>query len=97
MFLLRLVKKLFFLAIFAALVFWAANYKVQGRPLYQVAKDIFRSGSFKEGMKDARMLVGGFLKSVGEEIQENVTEEDKKELDSLIKKKVREGNGTSKP
>jgi len=38
-----------------------------------------------------KMFVGGFLKSVGEEIQEGVTKEDQQRLDRLIKEKVNEG------
>lgn len=95
MFLFRWIKKLFFLAVFAALVWWGANYKINGRPLYQMAKDIIGSKNFDEGTKDLRMFLGGFLKSLGEGIQENVTEQDRKELETLIKKKVREENGNN--
>lgn len=93
MFLFRWIKKLFFLAIFALLVWWGANYKVNGKPLYQVVKDFIGSKNFDEGTKDLKMFFGGFLKSVGEELQENVTEKERKELETLIKKKVRESDG----
>lgn len=39
------------------------------------------------------MFSGGLLKSLGEEIQEDVTEADKEELEKMIQKKVREKNG----
>ena len=91
MFMLRGLKNLILLVVFGALIFWAANYKVQGRPLYKIAGGFIQSGNFKEGFKDMKMFVGGFLKSVGEEIQENVTKEDQKQLDNLIKEKAQQG------
>jgi len=91
MFILRGLKKLFFLALFVGLVWWAAHYKIQGKPLYKVAGGFIQSGNFKEGWKDIKLFVGGFLKTVGEQIQEDVTEEDRKKLDSMIKEKAKQG------
>lgn len=98
MFLFRLLKKLLFLVFFGLLVFWAATYQIGGVPLYQRAKQFFTSEGFKQGVKDIRLFLGGFLKSLGEEIEENVTEEDQKALDSMIQKKIKEGssNGEKK-
>lgn len=93
MFLFRFFKKLIFLILFAFLVWWGANYKVNGRPLYQIVKGFVGSENFDQGWKDFKMFSGGLLKSLGEEIQEDVTEADKEELEKMIQKKVREKNG----
>lgn len=93
MFLLRWMKKLLILALVVVGFFWVAHYKVDGKPLYQVVKGFIGSDDFSQGWKDFKMFTGGFLKSLGEEIQEDVTEEDKKELEKMIQKKVREKYG----
>lgn len=95
MFLFRWLKKLIVLVLLAFGLVWAANYKMNGKPLYRVAVDFVASPDMREGWKDFKMLVGGMLKSLGEEIQEDVTEEDKKELEKMIQKKAGEkyGNG----
>lgn len=95
MFLFRWIRRVLFLAVFAALVWWGASYKVNGRSLVQVAKGFVGSKNFDEGVKDLKMFFGGFLKSVGEELQEDVTEEERKQLESIIRKEVREKNGNT--
>ncbi|MDO8526872.1 MAG: hypothetical protein Q7T03_04190 [Deltaproteobacteria bacterium] len=92
MFIWRLFKTFLFLILMALLLFWAATYKVKGKPLYQTAQQFLSSEGYKEGIKDLRIFVGGFLKSVGEQIQEDVTEEDKKKLDSMIHEQMKEGD-----
>lgn len=69
--------------------YWIANYKVNGKPLYQTAKGFLASGNYKEGIKDMRVFLGGFLKTMGEQIQEDVTEDEKKQLDSMIQKEMK--------
>ncbi len=69
-------------------IYWVASYKVDGKSLYQVTKGFVSSGKYKEGMRDIRMFLGGFLKTVGEQIQEDVTETEKKQLDNLIQKEM---------
>ena len=93
MFLLRWLKKLVVLALVAFGLFWAAQYKVGGVPLYQKAKSFIGSDDFHQSWKDFKMFAGGMLKGLGEEIMEDVTEEDKKELEKMIQKKAREKNG----
>lgn len=70
-------------------IYWIASYKVDGQSLYQVTKGLISSGKYKEGMRDIRIFLGGFLKTVGEQIQEDVTETEKKQLDSLIQREMK--------
>ncbi|MBI4124302.1 MAG: hypothetical protein HY466_00030 [Deltaproteobacteria bacterium] len=95
MFLFRWLKKLLVLALAAVGLFWAAHYKVGGVPVYQKAKSYVASEDFRQSWKDFKMFFGGMLKSLGEEILEDVTDEDRKELDKMIQKKAGEkyGNG----
>jgi len=99
MFLFRIIKKLIFWGLLIALIVWVAGRKVKGQTLLQVAKGLVASENFDQGVKDLKMFVGGFLKSVGEEIEEDVTDKDRKALDKMIHKKVKEdehGNSGSK-
>ena len=89
MFLLRFLKNILVLALIVFGVYWAANYKVDGKPFYQVVRGAFASGSYKEGVKDIRVFLGGFLKTMGEQIQEDVTEDERKQLDSMIQKEMK--------
>lgn len=91
-FILRGIKTLLLWALLAAGLFWAATYRVQGRPLYKAVSEFVTGGNYKEGFRDLRMFFGGFLKSVGEEIQhEEVTDKDRKQFESLVKTKSQEG------
>ena len=75
--------------IFIGLVFWGVHYKVGGKPLYKVAQDYIATGDYKEGFKDLRTFLGGFLKTMGEQIQEDVSDKDKKQLDKLIQDQLK--------
>lgn len=92
MFILRGLKKLIYLAILGVLVYLAAHYPMHGKPLYQAARDTIGTKGFGETLKDLRQLFGGFLKSVGEELQENVSEQDQKALQNVIEKELKKEN-----
>lgn len=94
MFIFRLIKRLIFFTLFVVLVYLAAHYPVDGKPLYKVGSSFFKSDGFGQGIKDLKLFLGGFLKSVGEEIQENVTESDKQQLQKMIQEQV---DATTKP
>lgn len=83
-----MLKRLFFFVLTLAGLFWLANTSYKGKPLYQQAWTFFGSEKYSEGMKDIKILLGGFLKTVGQKIEEDVTEKDQKALDNLIKKEV---------
>lgn len=70
-------------------LYWIANYKVDGKPLYQTVKGFLSSGNYKEGVKDMRVFFGGLLKTMGEQIQEDVTEDERKQLDNMIQKEMK--------
>lgn len=92
MFILRGLKKLIYLAILGVLVYLAAHYPVKGKPLYQVARNTVGVKGFGETLKDLRQLFGGILKSVGEEMQEDVSEQDQKALQNVIEKELKKEN-----
>ena len=91
MFIFRIIKKLIFFGLFVLLVLWGATYKVDGKTLYQVGKDFIASENFSQSVKDLKMFFGGFLKSVGEQIQEDVSEKDKQQLEKVIQDQLKQG------
>lgn len=88
MFLFRWIKNLILLAVFAVLVYLAAHYPVDGKPLYQKFDTVIGS----ESVKDLKHFFGGLLKSMGNEIQENVTETDRQKLEKEIYKSLKKKN-----
>lgn len=88
MFLFRWIKNLILLVIFAVLVYLAAHYPVDGQPLYQKFDTVIGS----EAMKDLKHFFGGLLQSLGDEIQENVTETDRQKLEKEIYKSLKKGD-----
>lgn len=90
MFIFTFIRKLFFWILLAGVVFWFATKQVGGRKFYQVARESLQSEGFKQGMKDIGIFVGGMLKSLGEEIEEQVSADDQQKLDKMIEKKAKE-------
>ena len=93
MFLLRMVKHLIVFVLTLWGLWWMANYSYQGKPLYQYAFTFFGSEKYREGIKDLRMLTGGFLKTVGQQIEEDVSDKDRKALDQLIQDQTKHQKG----
>lgn len=91
-FILRGIKNLILLALTVVAVYWAANYKVHGEPLYKVATSFVTSGNYKDSFRDMKTFVGGFLSSVGDEIRhDEVSEKDRNQFEKMIKEKSKEG------
>lgn len=84
MFILRGLKRLILLCLLGGLLFLAAHYPVNDVPLYKKAKTFFTSQGFQQGWKDLKLFLGGLLRSVGEEMQEDVSESDRKALEKEI-------------
>lgn len=71
----------------------ASFYPVRGVPVYLVVKQYVAAKGISQGIKDLKMLFGSLLKSVGEEIQDDVTDQDKKELESVIQTEMQRHSG----
>ena len=93
----RLIKWLIFLAIIAAIVLWFTGWKVGGKTIQEHAEPILENKMVKEGIKDIRSLLGEGLKAAGEAIGEDVTDEEREQLDRVLKKEIKEGEPVSMP
>lgn len=87
----KLIKWLFFLAIIASVVLWFTGWKIQGKTLQEHLKPYLESKTVKEGIHDVRSIVGEGLKAAGEAVSEDVTTDEKKQLNDLVKKEMMEG------
>ncbi|MFA4873934.1 MAG: hypothetical protein WC956_09460 [bacterium] len=87
----KLIKWLIFLAIIGAVVLWFTGWKIRGKTLEEHAKPYLDTPMVKEGIRDIRSLVGEGLKAAGEAVSEDVTPDERKQLDDMVKKELMEG------
>lgn len=93
----RLIKWLFFLAIVGALVMYFTGWKLGGKTIQEHLKPILEKKEVKEGIKDVRSILGEGLKAAGEAISEDVTDEEKKQLDDVVKDELQKGKPVTMP
>lgn len=84
----RLIKWVVLLAIIAGVALWITGYKVKGKTIQEHLKPILEDKALKESVRDIRSIVGEGLKAAGEAISEDVTEDEKKQLDDVLKKEL---------
>lgn len=87
----RLIKWLVILAIIAGVVLWITGWKIRGKTIEETIRPFMQSKVVKEGIHDVRSIVGEGLKAAGEAISEDVTTDERKKLDELVKKELMEG------
>lgn len=88
---LRIIKWTIILSIAAVLYMKFSDYKIAGKTIDERWDALTKNELVKEGVKDMRAILGEGLKAAGEAISEDVTEEERKELDSLVKKELMSG------
>lgn len=84
----KLIKWLIILAIVAIIVLWVTGYKIRGKTMSDYARGIVGAKAYDEGVKDMRSLVGEAIKAVGEAVSPEPTQDEKKELEDVIKKEM---------
>ena len=87
----RLIKWLFFLAIIGAIILAITGKKIGGKTIEEHLEPILGNKVVKEGIRDVRSLVGEGLKAAGEAISEDVTDDERKQLDDMVKKELEGG------
>lgn len=89
------MKWCFTLGIIAVVVMWATGYKVRGKTVEEYLDPYLKSKMAKEAMKDFRSIVGEGFKAAGEAISEDVTDNERKQLDDLVKQELMNGKPIS--
>lgn len=91
----KLIKWLILLAIIGGLVLWFTDVKVRGRTLKDRADEFKKTQLYQEGVKDIRAIVGEALKALGEEVSGEVTDDERKELENVIKNAMDQEGSTA--
>jgi hypothetical protein len=92
----KLIKWLILLTIVAAVVLWFTDVKIRGRSLKDRYSEFKQTSLYQEGVKDFRSIVGEALKALGEEISGEVTDEEREELEKLIRENIEPEKDLSK-
>jgi|GEM_PF-1224204 len=93
----KLIKWLFFLGIIAVIALAITGKKIRGKTIEEHLGPILQSKVVKEGIKDIRSIVGEGLKAAGEAISEDVTDDERKQLDDVLRKELRTGQPVQMP
>jgi hypothetical protein len=93
----RLIKWIFFLAIVGSLVMYFTGWKLGGKTIQEHLKPVLEKKVVKEGIKDVRSLLGEGLKAAGEAISEDVTDDEKQQLDNMVKEELKKGKPVTMP
>ena len=91
----KLIKWLILIAIIGGVVLWFTDIQVRGKTLKQRADEFKKTQLYTEGVKDIRAIVGEALKALGEEVSGEVTDEERKELENVIKNAMDPSGTTS--
>lgn len=97
-----IIKRLVWIGIFSALVYFGLNYKIEGRPVKGYVSEFYHSPLVQAAVVTGKELVVEFLHDkLGKEKQEkspqlesippptdHLSEQDQQELEAIIKKQV---------
>jgi len=91
----KLIKLLILMAIIVGVVLWFTDIQVRGRTLKERVNEFKKTELYQEGIKDIRAIVGESLKALGEEISGEVTDDERKQLEGVIKQEMAPGSTTT--
>jgi len=86
-----IIKWLFLIAIIAVIALALTGKKIGGKTIEEYFGPIAQSKAVKEAIKDMRSIVGEGLKAAGEAISEDVTDDEKKQLDQVLQQELKVG------
>ena len=81
-----------FIAGFIILSFLAiTGQKIGGKTVSEYFQGMLSNKEVSEGLKDVKVLVGEAMKAVGSELADEMTDEDRKALEKIVKVELQEG------
>ncbi len=92
-----IIKWLFILSIMAIIALALTGKKIRGKTVEEYMGPVMQSKAVKEGLRDIRSIVGEGLKAAGEAISEDVTDEEKKQLDQVLREELKAGAPVQMP
>ncbi|GEM_PF-3234917 len=101
-----LIKKVFGIGIFAALVFFALQFQVGGRPIKDYVVRFYQSPLIQEAIRQTTTAVKSYLQkdvtsskpgdpNVNAPAMDPLPDEDRRELENVLKKEARHPKGTT--
>ena len=88
----RLIKWLIIIGIISAVVLYFTDYKIRGKTVEEWSAPLMKSKVIKTGVKDIRAIVGEGLKAAGEAISEDITDDERQQLEGLLKEEMHKGS-----
>lgn len=99
-----IIKKVFGIGVFVALVFFALQFQVGGRPLKDYVIRFYQSPLIQEAIRQTTTAVKSYLQKdvtsgkasdVNAPVMDPLPDEDRHELENVLKKEVRHPKGTT--
>lgn len=88
MFLWRWLKKLLFLIGLGTVIWWGIQFIKANSPVRQKVDNFKQSSMWQEGVKDMKTWAGELFKGVGQKLEEDVGDDDRKKLDEILRKEL---------
>lgn len=88
MFIFRWIKHLFTLIGLITVVWWGMQVVKTDTATHQKVDKFLKSGIVQEGYKDLRAWTSELFKGVSHKLDEDVTKDEKEELDELFRKEI---------
>ncbi len=97
-----IVKRIFWIGVFSAVIYFGLNYKIEGRPIRQYVSEFYNSALIQAVIKSGKEIVAEFLEektgdskkepeqrsSSDPTIGDQLQEEDRRELETILKKEI---------
>ena len=87
----RLIKWLVIIVILGSIALAITGYKIKGKTIQEYIGMVSKNKLVKTGIKDIRTLLGESLKAAGEAISEDVTDDEKEQLNDVLKNELTAG------
>jgi len=89
MFIFRWIKHLFTLIGVITVIYWGVQYFNTDSPARKQLDQFQQSSVWQEGIKDIKTWVSEIFRGFSDDLNEDVTEADRRELDKLLKEELR--------
>lgn len=96
MFIFRFIRTILWLIGLGTVIYWGWQYFEPQSPLRDKVNELKTSPVVKEGVKDLKTYAGEVFKGVGNKLENEVTDEERRQLDELLRKEIEAGTPKAK-
>jgi len=90
MFIFRFIKRLLFVVVIVVVTLYVAGYEYKGKTVQARFQEARKSGLISEGFKDIKTWILELFRVGNKVAKDQLTENDKKELEDVIKNELKE-------